>query len=240
VLPVQSRPSRSLRIGALALGSAAVAVAVTAAPSGAAVSSTVSLSIRASQCSSSYSWAGKNVTTAYASPSWPRGTVRFCAWKYRMADSDKQYDYYLVYASSDYNRSAGTASLGAPAYQYLDSSTSASGGVYGATKSYTSNKSCSQSFAVGVSAGPFSADVTPTVCSGYSVTRSYYGASGAGWTAPKVGGVGDLQSTFYQKVPAGTVPIFTVEFIRPTYTHTWYADLYWKESAGSTKWTAIL
>jgi hypothetical protein len=215
-------------------------MAASATPSSAAVSASVSLSIRASQCSSTYSWAGANVSTAYAAASWPRGSVNFCAWKYQMKDSDPYFDYYLVYGVSSYSRSAGSANLAAPAYQQLDSSRSASGGVYGATKSYTSNVSCNSSLSVGVSAGPFSATVTPSLCSGYSVSRYYSGPSGNGWKATKVGGVKSLQSTFYQKVPQGTKPIFTVNFIRPTYRHVWYGNLYWKETAGSAKWTAIL
>lgn len=232
--------SKGVSRGVAATGVALAMMAASAIPSSASVSASVSLSIRASQCSTSLSWAGANPSTAYASASWPRGSVKFCAFKYRMADSDPYYDYYLVYASSDYSRSAGSASLAAPAYQQLDSNRAASGNVFGSTKSYTSNASCETAFSVGVSAGPFSAQVTPKVCSGYTVSRYYSGASGAGWYAAKVGGVSDMQSTFYQKVPQGTTPIFTVNFFRPTYQHVWYADLYWKETAGSAKWTAIL
>jgi hypothetical protein len=232
--------SKGLLRGAGATGVAIAMTAVAAIPASASISASVSLSFRASQCSSTVSWAGANPSTSFASASWPRGSVKFCAYKYRMADSDPYYDYYLVYGSSDYSRSAGSASLSAPAYQQLNSNRAASGNVFGSTKSYTSNSSCSSSFQVGVSAGPFSASVTPTVCSGYTVSRYYNGASGAGWHAAKVGGVSDMQSTFYQKVPQGTAPIFTVNFYRPTYQHLWYANLYWKETAGSTKWTAIL
>ena len=155
-------------------------------------------------------------------------------------DSDPAFDYYLVYSSSDFTRTAGSANLAAPSYQQVTSSRTASGNVYGATKPYSSNVSCSTALSVGVSAGPFSATVTPSLCSGYSVTRPSVGPTAASWYAAKAGGVPHMQSTFYQKVPQGTVPIFTVNFYRPTYTHVWYANLYWKETSGSAKWTAIM
>lgn len=237
VLFARRRRARVALAGLLAL----VGVLAVAVPSSASVSASVGLSIRASQCSITYSWAGANISTKHSVKGWPRGKVKFCAWKYKMSDSDRYFDYYLVYASADYSRSAGYVSLSAPAYLYIDSNRGASGQVYGSTRSYTSNRSCSSAFTVGVSAGPFQATVTPKVCKGYSVSRTGSGAYGAGWKAAKVGGVNDMQTTFYQKVPQGKVPIFTVSFYRPTYKHvSCGGDLFYCETRGSTKWFAYL
>jgi len=214
-----------------------------AAPSDAAPSATVPLLVRASQCSPVGSWAGQNYSTAYPGSLWPRGTVKSCVWKFRLDEKDATYDYYLVAVDADVAVTGGQANLGANAYIEIDSSKAAasSAGSYDATKSYTSNKSCTSNFSLSVGVGAFSASVTPTVCSGYSVNRTYVGPKGASFNAPKLGGVRGLETGYLQRVPAGTVPIFTVAVKRPTYKHVYESgSKYYRETAAWTTWTAVL
>lgn len=219
--------------------SALALTAVGVTPASAGVDASVDLSLVASYCTSWYSWAGSNVSTKHASHQWPAGKVKHCAFKYRMKDSDPSADYYLAFLQSDFTHTSGYKSLPAAAYQRLSSSRSAVTNVFAGTPSYTSSKSCTTPVTISVGKGPFSASVTPQICSGYSVNRSYLGTSSVGWTAPKAAGANLMEGVYFQKVAQGAKPIFTYEFVRPTYTHTWNGT-FWLEKSGWSTRTATL
>ncbi len=203
------------------LGALGLAIALTfsgVVPADAATAS-VSLTIVSSQCARDLRWSGENVKNG-TSNWWPRGTVNHCVIKYRLSDSDKAYDYYMVEMVSEYTLTSGHKELAAEGSHTVTSSIDASGGVYGATKSYTSNASCSQPVTISVAVGPFSVAVSPTVCDGYSIRRDELGAGYAQWAAPRVGGVDSLETVFVQKVPSGKVPKFAALFTRPAWDHT--------------------
>ena len=195
--------SKGLLRGAGATGVAIAMAAAAAIPASASISASVSLSFRASQCSSTVSGRRQSLNLVCVSL-WPRGTVKFCAYKYRHRPATPT----TTTTSTRVVRLQPLGWLRLPVRAGLPAAQLEPCCVprqrLRLHQVLTSNSSCSSSFQVGVSAGPLSASVTPTVCSGYTVSRYYNGASGAGWHAAKVGGVSDMQSTFYQKVPQGT------------------------------------
>lgn len=228
-----------VRRTALAFTAVAALLVGTSVPANAAPSANVGLKVRASSCSQSYSWAGKNVGTAYPGAFWNRGTASFCVWKYRLDDEDKNYDYYMVFADATYKHTDGYQSLDASGY--IDITSNKTGSITSATGSYSSSKSCTSALSIGVSLGIFSATITPQLCKGNSVTRTGVGGTYAAYSTPNVGEAPSMEGAYLQRVPNGTVPVYTVTFKRPTYSHKYDsgAQLY-RETAAWTNWTAIL
>lgn len=202
----------------------------------------VDLRIRASVCSGRFGWHGANSSSPSPSPYWARGLVKHCAVKYRMLDNDPNYDYWMMQLESTYEFTAGYRNVAAKATQYVYSDRSASGNVYAATKGYTGSTRCADRLNVGLSVaiGIFSVAVKPKVCKDYKVVAGSVSRSGAGWYAPKVAGVPQMRTVYYQKVKQGTEPRFRAVFIRPQYTHTWVANLYYKEKVGYSTWSRYL
>lgn len=228
-----------VRRAALAFTAVAALLVGSSVPANAAASANVALKVRASSCSQTYSWAGKNVGTSYPGAFWNRGNASFCVWKYRLDDEDKAYDYYMVFADATYKHTGGYQSLDAAGY--IDITSNKTGSLSKASGGYTSSKACSSALSVGFSLGVFSVNLTPQLCKGNSVARTGVGATYATYSTPNVGEAPSMEGAYLQRVPQGTVPVYTVTFKRPTYTHKWDsgAQLY-RESAGWTNWTAIL
>lgn len=202
----------------IAAVAALAAPVVAAAPAEAA--SVPNGAIVTSACSSQtskYAWNG----LAKAGLGYPRGTVYVCWWKYKMTDADSRADYYAVVASSYWTHSAGPAGYDAAMSQSIQSSVAARDNVYNATGSFQTNTNCSSPVSLSIGWGPFSASTSPTICSGYKVTRSTYNSAGAGWSSPKAAGLRKIETMFTQKVPQGTVPRYTVRFSIPIYTNTY-------------------
>lgn len=234
---------RNLLIATVAAATSGSLLCANPQPASAA-SASVSLSIVSSHCSGWASWRGSSYSTVVQA-AWVHGTVKHCVTKYKMADSDKSADYYLIELSSEYkvtreNSLAGMPNQKAIAEQETTSSKKASGTVYSGTKTFTSSKSCTSSFSVSAGIGPFSFSVSPSLCSGYTVKRTDLGAYGAGWKADYAGEAPSMETAYAMKVAEGTKPVFTSKFHRPYYTIKWN-DLrtsYTVTPAWST-WTSI-
>ncbi len=198
-----------------ALATLAVPVIVAGPAEAATVNNATLKTWACSSQTSKYSWNGE----ARAGLGYPRGNVYVCWWKYRINDSDTRADYYAVVAASYWTHSAGPAGYPAAMGQSVQSSAVSVDNAYGATGSFTTNKSCTSPVTLSVGWGPISASTTPTLCSGYTVTRSTYGSAGAGWSSPKAAGLRTIETMYTQKVPQGTVPRYTVRFSIPIYTN---------------------
>lgn len=214
-----SRPAR------VALVTAAAATAVLAtSTSASAASFSATAKVNKSSCtsqSSPYKWWGGGPSSASAYTYRPRGTVFICFTKYKISDSDRRYDYWAVEIESNWRFSDGSAKAPAAMFQNIRSSIGARGNVYAATPTHKSNRSCGQSFSVGVQAGFFSASVSPKVCKGHTVRRSSYSAKYARYTSPKAGGLRRVQTLYTQKVPQGKVPKYNLSVGVPRYKFTW-------------------
>jgi len=165
--------------------------------------------------------------------------VTFCVKKFSFGDSDPLYDYFVVSATAAYTLTGGPRTQAAPGYIDITSNKSASSNVFGGSPSYTSKTGCTTAFSVSAGVGPIGASWSPKLCSGFSVTRSSLGASGALFRIDKVGGATSAEVVYMQKVAKGTVPIYTVDLKRPTYTHVRSGATY-KETAAWTTWRAIV
>ncbi len=173
-----------------------------------------SASIVDSECSITYRWQGA-VTPGSG---YPQGTVKFCAYKYRLADKDKNGDYYAVVAQSVWTFSGNQAGNEAPMSQSIKSNTGSIDNVYSATKSYTSSASCSTPVTLSVSLGVFSVSTEPKLCSGYKFTRSVSSSTRAVWSSNTAGGLRNVATSFNQKVAEGKTPTYTVVFSMPQYS----------------------
>ncbi|ROO86870.1 hypothetical protein EDD29_4452 [Actinocorallia herbida] len=214
-----SRPAK------LALVTAAAATAVVAtSTSASAASFTVSAKVNKSDCtsqSSPYKWWGGGPSSASAYTYRPRGTVVICYYKYRIADSDRRYDYWAVSIVSKWRFSDGDPKAGARMFQNIKSNVGARSNVYAATPTHKSNRTCSQTFDVAVQVGFFSATVSPRICKGYTVKRSSYSSKYARYTSAKAGGLRVVDTVYTQKVPKGVVPKYNLSVGVPRYEFKW-------------------
>ncbi|MFI0448208.1 hypothetical protein [Actinomadura sp. 6N118] len=225
---LSSRPARAVLVTAAA-ATAVIATSTTASAASFSVSARVNKSSCTSQ-SSPYKWWGGGPSSASAYTYRPRGTVFICFTKYKISDSDRRYDYWAVQIQSNWRFRDGDAKAGARMFQNIKSSIEARGNVYAATPTHKSNRSCNQSFSVGVQAGFFGASVSPKICSGYTVQRSSYSAKYARYTSTKAGGLRRVETVYTQKVPQGRVPKYNLSVGVPRYQFDWNG-LYWDVTA---------
>ena len=204
---------RSPRLSATGCILLALSLSALAAPPAFALPSP-SASIVDSQCSAKYKWQGA-VTPGSG---YPEGTVKFCAYKYRLADKDKNGDYYAVVTQSVWTFTGNQAGNEAPMSQSIKSNTGSIDNVYSATKSYTSSASCSTPVTLSVSLGIFSVSTEPKLCSGYKFTRSVSSSTQAVWSSNTAGGLRNVETSFSQKVAEGKMPTYKVVFSMPQYS----------------------
>jgi hypothetical protein len=161
----------------------------------------------------------------------PHGTVVVCYTKYRLQDQDATGDYYAIEVSSEYTLSAATVYPSDPAVasQYAISDTASKDDRYGWTRAYTSSRSCTSPFTVGLNVAIFSISTTPEACSSYSVYVLNPGTRGATWQTTYAGEMRDIETTFVQKVPNGVVPTYSIQFRIPYYIYRYDANFsgYW-------------
>jgi hypothetical protein len=159
----------------------------------------------------------------------PHGTVVVCYTKYRLGDSDPTGDYYAMEISSEWTLNSQTfyPNDDAVTTQYAISNTGSIDDRYGWTKSFTSSRSCTSPFSVGLNLAIFSITTSPSVCSGYGVSVINPGSTGATWKAGFAGEMREIETTFVQKVPNGTVPKFSLQFRIPYYIYTYKSGMYY-------------
>ncbi|MFG2039545.1 hypothetical protein [Dactylosporangium sp. NPDC048998] len=189
-------------------------------------SSSVSASIAKSSCTpTATSWFGGYPTIGIFPYPNPQGTVKFCVYKLKFADTDSTADYYGIVLQSKWTFTKGSRDYPAAMNQSAYSNIGALSAVYDGTGSFTSNVSCTSPLTIGLNIGVFSAAVTPTVCSGFKVTAAGATTTGDSWSSPKAGGLTTLETMYVQKVPQGKVPLFSVNFGIPQYD-VWF-DTQW-------------
>jgi hypothetical protein len=224
---------RSTARRALALAATTVAaLAASSAPAGAITFST-GASIVGSYCTDQHNrigWWGGYPYEGVFPESHPRGTVYVCWYKHRLDDRDGSADYYAMTAVSQWYFTGGGRNYPAYMSQDIKSNTTSRDNVYSATGSFSSNRSCSETFGVTFGTGMVSATVPIKMCSGYAVTRRSYSSTGAFWDSPKAGGLNRIETAFIQKVPQGVVPRFNVTFGIPQYTNSWTGNA-WRSTA---------
>lgn len=216
-------------------GTLGLTAAVMAPPSSAVSGlNGTSLSVVKSYCSRANPnyWWGMTWQDSVVHPNYaPRGTVYFCMYKYRIADADPNFDYYAIVIQSFWKVTSGTTAHTAVLKQSVYSNWAAREGIYDATPSFVSNKSCSTPYSVGLNIGVFAIGTSPQICSGDAVNKISETARGAAWTTQRAGKVTLLETSYAQKIPqGGSVPKFDVQFKVPQYTAAW-AGNWWHYTA---------
>jgi hypothetical protein len=154
----------------------------------------------------------------YPQYSMPTGTVYFCWTKFRLSDSDPSGDYYSYVLSSTWTRTGGWPYWPAQMTQKVVSSKASVSNDYGATPTFSSSTGCTSPFSVGFNLGGVGVSVSPSLCSGYTVSRSSYGATGAAWTGGYAGEMHVIETAYFQKVAQGQVPLANFTWSYPWYT----------------------
>jgi hypothetical protein len=151
----------------------------------------------------------------------PRGRMRFGWTKYRIVDADPSADYYLMDVWSEWRMTGGLQWHDAYMFHQIHSSVTSPGSDVAATPTHTSNKSCFDQLQVGINVGIAAIGWTPRICNGHKVTLSALTGNSAHWYSDRAGGLNMVQTGFYQKVPQGVVPQYSVNIGIPQYTATW-------------------
>lgn len=156
-----------------------------------------------------------------SSQKWPVGRVYICWTKYRIADSDRRFDYYKMVVTTVWSHKEGGRDNPAETQQALVSNLTARGNVYESTPSFTSRRNCSDAFSVSFGVGPFSVSTSPKVCDDYRVTRIADRLDRAQWKSTRAAGLRRVQTAFVQKVRQGAVPKYDVVVAIPQYQNRW-------------------
>jgi hypothetical protein len=214
-----------------ALAGTAVLVTTLTPPAHAAFATVpgTTLTVVKSQCSPGsssevFDWWGMAEDLSVWSPRYiPSGTMEFCMYKYRILDNDPNFDYYAITLQSFWTRRSteDNDDGGYPAVmnQSVYSNWAAREGVFSGTPTYTSNSSCSAEVEVSFAVGPFGIGTSHQACSGETISRISLTERGAAWSAPRVGRLTTVETSYAQKIPqGGSVPLFDVQFRIPQYT----------------------
>ena len=232
--------SKGLLRGAGATGVAIAMAAAAAIPASASISASVSLSFRASQCSGAIV-VGSFPRPRMHLPRGPRGSVKLCA--LQVPHGRQRPLLRLLHWST--RRPTTAARPGPPPWRRRPSSSSTRTDPRPSSAPPSPTRATARAahpFRVGVRLKPSSASVTPTVCSGYTVSR-YYNSTCRGRPICRQGRqymhhtINLLPEECY-KARLRSSPSTSTG--RPTSTPG-AANLYWKETAGCRQeWTAIL
>lgn len=144
----------------------------------------------------------------------PSGTLTADGWVGRLEDEDQAGDYYLVVLATSWTHDAGLARVPAPVTVSLTSDVAAAGNLYDATGSFTSGAGCDELVAVPIG-GPVGS-ATARACRGFGVERTGLDDTHVSWLVEQPAGLRAVDLVYFQKVPAGVRPTWTVEVTTPT------------------------
>lgn len=205
---------------------AALIVFDPAAGEAVAYSSSVSMRIISSGCSSS-TWRGA-ISNSYTKGYWPTykaqqssGSVRYCTTKLRAADANDEADYYVLDSVASWSNSArSNFHLAAPWSQKVSSSVAARRSEYSATPSFFRSTG-TVNFSIGASFAGISLSSPQSFRLGTQVTRAINTTRGASWKGADASKVSSTELIYAQAVAENTVPKYTVTYSRPAYSYSW-------------------
>lgn len=166
------------------------------------------LDIQSSYCTSQTSriqwWGSTDYTPTYDKP---QGDVFLCWFKYKIVETGKNGDYWMMVAKSVWRTTSGPSYKHAISTQRINSSIAPIDGVYESTPTKTSTTECSQSFDVGFNIGVFGVSTTSSWCRDYQVVRdARTSIAGASWTSQYTGKLRTVETAYSLKVPEGSAP----------------------------------
>jgi len=218
---MEGRMARSSRRGRL-LG-AVVAVSLLGAllpSSAAAVSVSVSTSLRSWSCTYNWTWKG-SVYNLLGTQN--RGTFDYCYYLLqvgspdssgRIQDGDSSYDTYLMVQDVDWSVSAVNGGTNNPMKVTLTSSVAAVGGGYAAAPKTVSSSACSP-VSFGASLGFVGVSVSEILCDGVTLSRDSLTTTSVQWSAGDVMKTPSVELVYMTKVSQGAKPKFTIKNYYP-------------------------
>ncbi len=150
--------------------------------------------------------------------------MKLCWNLYKLADSSRKWDWYVIEAVSHWQIAKGDPKAPAPIIQSLQSQYQAWHNTQAGTRTYTSNKDCGRPFSIGFSLSFFSISSTQKVCDGNTVRRTAIDNKGAVWRSEQAGQARTVSTVYSQKLRQGDKPTFSYAWLVPRYSYTWSSE----------------